>query len=241
MLASLALCVAADAPRPSIAIIACVKSTAHTPTLNSTALARVLVPSLNATISEAERSEWDIRLYLCADADDALYRGAVDSGELESFAPPWLDVRAHFYTGKRGRIPSREAAAQAVADGCDYLHRTNDDIEYQKRGGVGWLTGATGALRSLSPPNVGVVGAKVWGDGLRYRGGFTIDLVHRTHLAIFGEYYPPQLDNWFVDDWITYAYVPWHKSRDEDRAHSSAHVGHWRAPWWGILARNLRD
>lgn len=174
--------------RQSIAIIACVKSTSRTPALNDTALARVLVPSLNATISEEERREWDIRLYLCADADDALYLTAAASGELRSFAPPWIDVRAFFYPqNKRGRIPSREVAAQAVADGCDYLHRTNDDIEYQRRGGVGWLTGTTGALRALSPPNIGVMGAKVWGDGLRYRGGFTIDLVHRTHLAIFGE------------------------------------------------------
>ena len=27
-------------------------------------------------------------------------------------------------------------------------------------------------------------------------GGITIDVVHRTHLRIFREYYPPQLDNW---------------------------------------------
>lgn len=65
---------------------------------------------------------------------------------------------------------------------------------------------------------MGVVGAKVWGDGIRYKGGFTIDLVHRTHLDIFGEYYPPQLDNWYVDDWITYAYVPWKKTYDDERA-----------------------
>ena len=29
-------------------------------------------------------------------------------------------------------------------------------------------------------------------------GGITIDVVHRTHLRIFREYYPPQLDNWCV-------------------------------------------
>ena len=51
-------------------------------------------------------------------------------------------------------------------------------------------------------------------------GGITIDVVHRTHLRIFREYYPPQLDNWcmpnpaptltptrFTDSWIVYAYV----------------------------------
>ena len=38
-------------------------------------------------------------------------------------------------------------------------------------------------------------------------GGITIDVVHRTHLRIFKDYYPSQLDNWFTDSWIVYVYV----------------------------------
>merc|ERR1712232_382891 len=33
------------------------------------------------------------------------------------------------------------------------------------------------------------------------------DVAHRTHLRIFREYYPPQLDNWYTDSWMVYAYV----------------------------------
>lgn len=54
--------------------------------------------------------------------------------------------------------------------------------------------------------NVGVVGPKTWGDGFR-PGLLTLDCVHRTHLAIFRHYYPPSLFNWFIDDWISFAYV----------------------------------
>ena len=95
---------------------------------------------------------------------------------------------------------------QARLDGAEYFHRTNDDISYMS---AGWITASVRALRRLEPPNVGVTGPKVYGDGSsnKMHGGITIDVVHRTHLRIFREYYPPQLDNWFTDSWIVYAYV----------------------------------
>lgn len=31
-------------------------------------------------------------------------------------------------------------------------------------------------------------------------------MVHRTHIDIFGFYYPPSFRNWYVDDWITKVY-----------------------------------
>jgi hypothetical protein len=31
-------------------------------------------------------------------------------------------------------------------------------------------------------------------------------MVHRTHLDIFSDYYPPEFDNWWIDDWITKVY-----------------------------------
>lgn len=68
---------------------------------------------------------------------------------------------------------------------------------------------STHALKSFTPPNVGIVGPKVFGDGHmnKLHGGITIDVVHRTHLRIFREYYPPQLDNWYTDSWMVYVYV----------------------------------
>lgn len=104
------------------------------------------------------------------------------------------------------RVPSREAAECARLDGAEYFHRTNDDIRYLS---AGWLTTSVRALRRLSPSNVGIVGPKVYGDGVtnKMHGGMTIDIVHRTHLRIFREYYPLQLDNWYTDSSIVYVYV----------------------------------
>ena len=181
----------------------CIKSLPVFTSLADAAVVQVLLPTLNRTITLEERAAWSVRLYLCADEDDYFFRNR--TAEVDAVGRRFgFDVRMRFYPTVRNRIPSREAARDAVAEGADYLHRTNDDISYIDRG---WMSGAVRALRALDPPNVGVVGPKVWGDGIRSRGGMTVDTVHRTHLQLFQYYYPTQLDNWYVDDWITYAYT----------------------------------
>ena len=92
--------------------------------------------------------------------------------------------------------------AAAAADGADYLYRVNDDTEFV---GAGWASQAVAALRSYSPPNVGVVGPVCHEGNTRI---LTHDLVHRTHLQIFEHYYPPIFSDWWMDDWITHVYGP---------------------------------
>jgi len=190
-------------PVGTFAVVSCIKSLPVFTSLDDAAMVQVLLPTLNRTITLEERAAWSVRIYLCADEDDYFFRNR--TAEVSAAGRRFgFDVRMRFYPTVRNRIPSREAARDAVAEGADYLHRTNDDISYIDRG---WMSGAVRALRALDPPNVGVVGPKVWGDGIRSRGGMTVDTVHRTHLQLFQYYYPTQLDNWYVDDWITYAYT----------------------------------
>ena len=47
---------------------------------------------------------------------------------------------------------------------------------------------------------VGVVGPHHQGGNT---GILTYDFVHRTHVDIFGFYYPRVFSDWFGDDWIT--------------------------------------
>ena len=190
---------------PIFAIVCCVRSTQKQHDLVSTTLFRTFLPSMDRTITVRERLRWRVNIYLCADADDLLYVNR--TALIESAAPRGMRIRLLSVVKERNdRVPSREAAAMAFADGAEYLHRTNDDIRYLSEG---WITGSVRALLSLDPPNIGVVGPKVYGDGSQNKlhGGMTIDVVHRTHLHIFKEYYPPQLDNWYTDTWILYVYV----------------------------------
>ena len=205
---SRAMAAAASADdRPVYAIVACVKAaTARTGdavhAFGDTAVVRGLLPSLARTIATAERAAWRIRLYLCADDTDRIYRAA--AAAVRRAAPPWLDLRLHFVPAEPNRVPHNACTRQAFVDGAEYIHRTNDDIVYTT---VGWLTSSADALRSLDPPNVGAVGPRVYGDGARAKSLLTVDVTHRTHLLLFADYYPPQLENWFVDDWISFAYV----------------------------------
>lgn len=195
---------------PQFTIVSCVKSRAELQSIEHAAVVRDFLPSLVKTVTLEERRAWRISLYLCADDTDQFYVSqAAALRNASATIAPWLTLRLLFYTATRNRVPNREAALQAYADGAEYLHRTNDDISFMSSH---WLTDAVTALRSLNPPNVGVVGPKVYGDGIR-GGATTLDVVHRTHLDIFHDYYPPQLDNWFVDDWIAFTYTRGRKRR----------------------------
>ena len=196
--------------RPTFSVVACVKSAPGVSHLSQTALNNAFFPSLSRTVTPAEVAGWQIRLYLCADDTDMFYVSqAAAVRNLSSTLTPWLQLHLVYYPAYKNRVPNREAALQAYADGAEYIHRTNDDISFMT---PGWLTAAVTALRRMHPPNIGVVGPKVYGDGIR-GGATTLDVVHRTHLDIFAEYYPPQLDNWFVDDWIAFAYTRGRKRR----------------------------
>lgn len=58
-------------------------------------------------------------------------------------------------------------------------------------------------MQQFSPPNVGVVGPL-------HKGGnqviLTYDFVHRTHIDVFGYYYPRIFTDWFADNWMSEIY-----------------------------------
>ncbi|KAL4226496.1 hypothetical protein ACF0H5_014481 [Mactra antiquata] len=93
-------------------------------------------------------------------------------------------------------------AEKAVQDGADYLMRVNDDTQFDSSN---WTSLCIESLQKNEPPNIGVVGP-LCKNGIQ--NILTLDFVHVTHFHIFGFYYPPQLDNWWADDWITHVYEP---------------------------------
>jgi hypothetical protein len=92
---------------------------------------------------------------------------------------------------------TREAFYEAKAD---YIYRVNDDTELATR----WAKHFVEALSSMN--NVGAVGPACQQGNRRI---LTHDFTHRTHMEIFGgQYYPPQLSDWWMDDWISRVYGP---------------------------------
>jgi hypothetical protein len=125
-------------------------------------------------------------------------------------------VKVHNTLRKPGPV-FIEMAKAAYASGADYFYRVNDDTEFLHP----WAKAYTEALFSLSKP-FGVVGPfSVHSSQATARTQnriLTHDFVHRTHMEIFNmNYYPPELADWWMDDWMSHVY-------GRDRTFISSHV-----------------
>tara|TARA_A100001015_G_scaffold28367_2_gene31516 strand:+ start:1786 stop:6273 length:4488 start_codon:yes stop_codon:yes gene_type:complete len=182
--------------RPRVAVcFAATTKNSNVKNYEQTPMARLSIPSTKRTASRA-------RIYVGIDDDDILMMKWKDVLEKEATVV--------VVSGKKNRVPFNEVTKKAYDDGADYIVRINDDTRFTTEG---WVIKGINALKSMDPPNVGVV-APVCKQG--NTNIFTHDMVHRTHLEIFGEYYPSVFDNWFLDDWITLVYRPGRSKRIED-------------------------
>lgn len=111
-------------------------------------------------------------------------------------------VHLRFVKCNHKRKPARaqnDAMMQAYLDGMEYFHRINDDTRINS---PHWTNIYIKELTLMDPPNVGVVGP------FQGKKTLTYDFVHRTHMDIFGFYYPRFFTDWWADDWITEVYLP---------------------------------
>jgi hypothetical protein len=93
-------------------------------------------------------------------------------------------------------------SAAAYTDGCDFLYRINDDTQFKSSF---WTSNFISTLQEFDPPYLGVVGPTCYEGNTEI---LTHDFVHRTHIHIFGTHYPPELTDWWLDDWISLIYGP---------------------------------
>ena len=109
---------------------------------------------------------------------------------------------------------------RAYDDRADFYFRSNDDTGMKR--GVNWISAFVNRLASYNPPFLGVVGPTC------HQGNnaiLTHDFVHRTHMELFDlDYYPPALQNWWCDDWITFVYGR-SRTTKEPTIEAKHHVG----------------
>ena len=77
-----------------------------------------------------------------------------------------------------------DAMMRAYLENCDYFYRINDGISMQT---ANWTEQMIDQLQRFDPPNIGVVHPTHTEDNWN---NLTNDFVHRTHIQIFGFYYP---------------------------------------------------
>jgi FkbM family methyltransferase len=181
-----------------IAICAATHSKSSWRSLDDTTLQNTLIPSIRKTISSADRSNYDFRLYLAADHDDQFWLNNQNNVK----TPDWLSVHIGVYDVPKHKIPFNPMMRAAYNDGAEYMVRINDDSEFVT---TDWVSKAVAKLATYDPPNVGMVGPNCREGNTDI---MTHDMVHRTHLDIFEHYYPDVFSAWWIDDWISKVYGP---------------------------------
>ena len=95
-----------------------------------------------------------------------------------------------------------DAMMEAYIDDSDYYYRINDDIVLTSHN---WTLQFINKLKLTDPPNVGVVAPMHAGGNQRH---MEFDFVHRTHVDIFGWYYPRVFLDLYGDIWMGWVYAP---------------------------------
>ncbi|XP_060565938.1 uncharacterized protein LOC132724968 isoform X2 [Ruditapes philippinarum] len=162
------------------------------PLLQNLTLVKLSIPSIYKTLEE----KYVYRIYIGIDEGDFLQTVETELRKMYDCVIPVI-VKGKNYVKSVNTIADR-----AYIDGMDYLVRTNDDTVFVTGN---WTTIGINKLREYHPENVGVVGPTCNEGNTNI---LTHDMVHRQHLEIFDFYYPPYLENWWTDDWITRVYQP---------------------------------
>jgi hypothetical protein len=155
-----------------------------------------LLPML-ATFIETASPGYSYTFYIGYDADDPFYiRTEVHS----FFTRVYHDIRWIPMNVPKGHVTVmwNILAAQAYADGCEYIYQCGDDIKFLK---WGWVDASVKQLQQHG--NIGITGPQNDGN----TSILTQVMVHRTHLDIFdGKFFPTEIKNWYCDDWINGIY-----------------------------------
>ncbi len=168
-----------------------------------------LMPSFCQTASQG----YNYRFYLAYDAQDEHFKQNVFritfASAFEDYVASYCPQNSSYsitlvrcdYMGKPAWAQN-DAMIEAYLDNADYYYRVNDDSVMQT---PGWTETFIDTLAKGEYPNVGVVGPSHSGGSKTI---LTYDFVHKTHLEVFGFYYPRLFWAWFADSWITELYKP---------------------------------
>ena len=156
-------------------------------------------------------------IYLIMDDDDKLYSKEQERVALKRFIKIMKNVELKIISSDgipKGWVTHmwNRAFKQAYDDGCDYFFQSGDDIKFLTKN---WVNKSITELKKND--NVGMtgpldIGRIKYGSDESKPGGSrfiqTQSFVSRKHFELFGYYFPPEIKNWFCDDWITKVYYP---------------------------------
>ena len=158
-------------------------------TFSDTYLSQILLPSIS------KLHDYDVEVYIGYDTIDPLYSTIELPQYFNNVKLKWF-LFIDEYQGKPTWIWN-ELAMYALNDGHDYFQVCGDDITFDKR--TEWLGIFLKNLKHNN--NIGYVAG--YSNNTQIPTQF---LFHKTHLDIFGFIFPPQIWNWYCDNFIADLY-----------------------------------
>jgi len=148
-------------------------------------------------------------IYINVDANDPIYMKTIEKNKFISLIGEKATIKfisdGHISKGYLTQMWNY-LFRLSYEDGNDYFYQCGDDIMFQN---IDWLSECIEQLKKqndmgvcgpINPPNYQIL---------------TQTLVSRKHWEIFGFYFPPQIKNWWCDDWINYVYLPHNATKME--------------------------
>jgi hypothetical protein len=159
---------------------------------------------LKSLVNTSEPDKFAYAVYVGYDAGDTFFDNETTLSALEGWMKqsiPYASLAIRSFVNalrKPGPIMNF-LSREAYNAGCDFMYRINDDTEFL----TPWTGAFVDALRGFTPPLRGVVGPTCHEGNTAI---LTHDFVHRSHLDLFRTHYPPELTDWWLDNWITMVY-----------------------------------
>lgn len=142
-------------------------------------------------------------VYIGYDVDDAVWGQARQRDQITRFLSVMKQITCTFVPMEgipKGYLTKmwNRLYHSAYHDGCDYFFQCGDDIRFHTQG---WVNESIRTLQLHH--NLGLVGPINNNSRILTQG-----MVSRTHMDIFGFFFPEEIKNWCCDDWYNYVYHP---------------------------------
>ena len=146
--------------------------------------------------------EHTYKLYVGIDKNDKIYDNEDNKGYLIKLCSVMKNVEIEFiYMDdiQKGHLTVmwNKLFKTAFDDDCNYFFQCGDDIQFQTKG---WVN--TCISTQMQNNDICLTGPL----DVNNTRLLTQSFVSRKHMELFGYYFPPEIINWFCDDWINEVY-----------------------------------
>lgn len=145
--------------------------------------------------------EHKYKFYIGIDQNDNIFDNKKEQQKILDFIKVMKNVSLEFILMEnieKGHLTImwNNLFTKAFNENCDYFFQCGDDIEFKTKG---WINDCIFMLQKNN--NIGLTGPINNNPHI-----LTQSFVSRKHMELFNYYFPPEIINWFCDDWINEIY-----------------------------------